>query len=147
MDYFRDLFTKKHILELILSSLMAVYLVIGFKLPISLSLLVDTLIGKIILILIALMLFAYSNPILGVLALLVVYQMITSAGKNTGSTFLKHFYPTEQKKWSPFTSTQQFSYTLEEEVVQKMTPQKYNTTYEQNPYKPILNDTFNAASL
>ena len=106
--------------------------------------LIDTMPGKIVVTLVALFMFAYTNPILGVLSLLVAYHMITSASIKTGMASLKEYYPTEDKKWSPFTPTHQFPYTLEQEMVKKMTPQKANTNYVAATYKPVLEDTYDA---
>ena len=113
MDYFKDIFTKKHMPELVLSVLFVLYLVMGLKVPDGVATIIDSTIGKIVVILIALMLFAYSNPVLGVLALLVAYQLIKSASVKTGMAGLEEYYPTEAKKWSPFTPIHQFPYTLQ----------------------------------
>lgn len=147
MDYFRDLFTKKHMPELLLSALFAAYLIMGYKVPAGVASIVDSTIGKIVVIVVALMLFAYSNPILGILALLVAYQLIKGASVKTGMAALEQYYPTEAKKWSPFTPTNQFPYTLEQEMVKKMTTQKFNTEYVKAPYSPTLDDTYDASPL
>jgi hypothetical protein len=147
MDYFRDLFTKKHMPELVLSALLALYLVMGYQLPEGVATMVDSTVGKIVVVVVALMLFAYSNPVLGVLALLVAYQLIRGASVKTGMAGLEEYYPTEAKKWSPFTPTHQFPYTLEQEVVKKMTTQKFNTEYVKAPYRPTLDDTHDASPL
>jgi hypothetical protein len=147
MDYFRDLFTKKQTPELVLSILFVLYLVMGFHVPDGVATIIDTSIGKIAVVLVALMLFAYSNPVLGVLALLVAYQLIKSASVKTGMAGLEEYYPTEAKKWSPFTPTHQFPYTLEQEVVKNMTTQKFNTEYVKAPFRPTLDDTHDAAPL
>jgi len=147
MDYFRDLFTKKHMPELLLSSLFVLYLVMGYQVPDGVASMIDSTIGKIVVIVIALMLFAYSNPILGILALLVAYQLIKGASVKTGMAALEEYYPTEAKKWSPFTPTNQFPYTLEQEIVKKMATQKFNTEYVKAPYRPTLDDTYDAAPL
>jgi hypothetical protein len=147
MDYFRDLFTKKHMPELVLSALLALYLVMGYQLPEGVATMIDSTVGKIVVVVVALMLFAYSNPVLGVLALLVAYQLIKSASVKTGMAGLEEYYPTEAKKWSPFTPTHQFPYTLEQEVVKNMTTQKFNTEYVRAPYRPTLDDTYDAAPL
>jgi len=147
MDYFRDLFTKKHMPELFLSALFVLYLVMGFKLTDLVASMIDSTIGKIVVIVIALMLFAYSNPILGILALLVAYQLIKGASVKTGMAALEEYYPTEAKKWTPFTPTNQFPYTLEQEMVKKMATQKFNTEYVKAPYRPTLDDTYDAAPL
>ena len=133
--------------ELFLSALFVLYLVMGFKLTDLVASMIDSTIGKIVVIVIALMLFAYSNPILGILALLVAYQLIKGASVKTGMAALEEYYPTEAKKWTPFTPTNQFPYTLEQEMVKKMATQKFNTEYVKAPYRPTLDDTYDAAPL
>ena len=147
MDYFRDLFTKKHMPELILAILFAVYLIMGFNVPSGVASIVDSTLGKIVIIVVALMLFAYSNPVLGILALLVAFQLIRSASIKTGLAGLEEYYPTEAKKWSPFTPTNQFPYTLEQEMVKKMTTQNFNTEYVKPPFSPTLEDIHDASPL
>ena len=147
MDYFRDLFTKKHMPELVLAALLSLYLVMGYQVPEGVATMIDTTFGKIVVVVIALMLFAYSNPVLGILALLVAYQLIKCVSVKTGMAGLEEYYPTEAKKWSPFTPTNQFPYTLEQEVVKNMTTQKFNTEYVKPPYRPVLDDTHDASHL
>jgi hypothetical protein len=142
-----EYFNKKHMPELLLSVLFVVYLVMDFKMPESVATIIDTPIGKIAVGLVALLLFGYSNPVLGVLALLVAYQMIRRASVKTGMAGLEEYYPTEEKKWSPFSATHQFPYTLEQEMVKKMTTQKFNTEYVKAPYRPTLDDTHEATYL
>jgi len=147
MDYFSSLFDKKNMPQLVLAVLFALYLVIGYQLPQGVATAIDSTIGKIVVVVVALMLFAYSNPVLGVLALLVAYHLIKGASITTGMAGLEQYYPTEAKKWTPFTSTNQFPYTLEQEVVKNMTTQKFNTEYVKAPYRPILGDTHDASYL
>jgi hypothetical protein len=147
MDYFSTLFDKKNMPQLVLAVLFALYLVMGYQIPEGVATAIDSTIGKIIVVVIALMLFAYSNPVLGVLALLVAYQLIKGASVKTGMAGLEEYYPTEAKKWTPFTPTHQFPYTLEQEVVKNMTTQKFNTEYVKAPYRPTLDDTHDASPL
>ena len=140
-----DYFDKKNIPETILTVLFIIYLVMGYKMPEGVATMVDSIIGKIVVVLVALMLFSYSNPVLGVLALLVAYQIIKGASIKTGMAGLEEYYPTEAKKWSPFSPTHQFPYTLEQEVVKNMTTQKFNTEYVKAPYRPTLDDTHDAS--
>ena len=147
MKYFSELTEKKNMPQFILAILFVVYLVLGLKMPQMFAELIDTTVGKIVVVLVALMLFAYSNPILGVLGLLVAYQVIRSSSVKTGMAALEEYYPTEEKKWTPFTSSNQFQYTLEQEVVKNMTTQKFNASYVKAPYKPALDDTHDAAPL
>jgi len=147
MDYFSTLFDKKNLPQLVLSVLFVIYLIMGYQMPHSVANAIDSTFGKIVVVVVALMLFAYSNPILGVLALFVAYQLIKGASIRTGMAGLEKYYPTEQKKWSPFTPTHQFPYTLEQEVVKNMTTQKFNTNYVKAPYRPALDNTYDAAPL
>ena len=147
MDSLKDLFTKKNMPELVLLSLFVLYLVMGYQMPEQVATIVDSTIGKIVVVLVALMLFSHSKPILGILALLVAYQLIKSASVKTGMAGLEEYYPTESKKWTPFTPTNQFAYTLEQEVVKKMASQKFNTEYVKAPFRPILDDTHDASPL
>jgi hypothetical protein len=144
MEYFKELLDKRHVPQLVLSVLFVLYLLVGYKMPEGLAQVVDTTIGKVIVGLVALLLFAYSNPILGVLGLLVAFQLIQSASIKTGMAALEQYYPTEEKKWTPFSPAHQFPYTLEQEVVKNMTTQKFNTTYVKAPWRPILDDTHDA---
>ena len=147
MDSLKDLFTKKNMPELVLVSLFVLYLVMGYQMPEQVATIVDSTIGKIVVVLVALMLFSHSKPILGILALLVAYQLIKSASVKTGMAGLEEYYPTESKKWTPFTPTNQFAYTLEQEVDKKMASQKFNTEYVKAPFRPILDDTHDASPL
>jgi hypothetical protein len=147
MDYLNSLSDKKNMPQLLLAGLFVLYLVMDFKTPDSLAPMIDSNIGKIAVILVAIMLFAYSNPILGVLGLLVAYQLIRGASIKTGMAGLEEYYPTEEKKWSPYSPAHQFPYTLEQEVVKNMTTEKFNTEYVKAPFRPTLDDTHDAAML
>ena len=147
MNSLKDLFAKKHMPELVLASLFVIYLMMGYQMPEQVARIMDSAVGKIVVVLVALMLFGYSNPILGILALLVAYHLIKSSSVKTGMAGLEEYYPTESKKWTPFTPTNQFAYTLEQEVVKKMTTQKFNTEYVKAPFRPILDDTHDASPL
>jgi hypothetical protein len=146
MDSLKSMTTKKHMPQLVLAMLFIVYLVMNYPLPESLATILDTLLGKVTVLVMAMGLFGY-NPVLGVLGMLVAYRLIMSASVRTGMAALNEYYPTEDKKWTPFTPTHQFDYTLEEELVKKMTNQKFNVNYVKAPYRPTLNDTHDAELL
>lgn len=142
-----DIFKQKPA-ENILMILFIVYLVGPFRnIPDNVATAIDSTLGKCVVVLISLALFAYSNPMLGVIGLLVAYTLIKRSSVKTGMAGLDEFYPTEAKKWSPFTSTNQFPYTLEQEMVKKMTTQKFNSDYVKAPFRPTLDDTHGASFL
>lgn len=140
-------FHRLHWPERILSVLFALYLILKFPLPAPVAEGLDTSLGKIAVMVVALFLMAYTHPVLGVLSLLVAYQLIYRASVQTGTAGLAEYYPTEEKKWSPFTPVHQFPYTLEQEMVKKMTTQNFNTEYVKAPFRPSLDDTHEATML
>lgn len=150
MEYLKELFERRNMVQLTLVILFIIYLLTGSETPESVANIVDTMAGKIVVMMVALMLFAYSNPILGVLGLLVAYNVLKNASMSSSlmiTPSLDSYYPTEQKVWSPFTPTHQFPYTLEQEVVKEMAPHKFNTVYESPSFKPALDDIHDAASV
>jgi hypothetical protein len=147
MESIDKLFEKRNMSQLVLVILFIIYLVLGFQMPDPVANVIDSSLGKVIVGLVALLLFGYCNPILGVLGLLVAYQLIKSSSEKTGMAALEQYYPTEEKKWSPFTPTHQFPYTLEQEVVKQMASQKFNANYVKAPYRPVLDDTHDASMI
>jgi hypothetical protein len=141
-----SLTNKKNIPKIILGILFVAFIVMDYKLPQNVAEKIDTLWGKILVVVIALSLFAYSS-VLGVLGLIAGYHLIKSSGEQTGMSALREFYPTQEKVWSPFTPAHQFKYTLEEELVKKMTTANFNTEYVRAPFAPKLDDTHNAKYL
>jgi hypothetical protein len=147
MDYLTNLLEKKNMSELILAILFVLYLVMGKRTPDTLAKLLDNVVGKAVVVLTALYLFAYHNPILGALGLLVAYQLVNMSSSYEGIADLKDYMPKEEKVWSPYSATHQMPYTLEQEIVKKMASQKFNTNYVKAPYRPSLVDTHNASPI
>jgi len=148
MESFSSLFKKQHMGELVLVILFIVYLILGLKTPEPIANMVDTLVGKIVIIIIVISLFMYSNPILAVLALLVAFDLMRRSSMATGLDALQKFAPSEEKKMTQFTAYNQFPYTLEQEVVAKMSPiMKSGSSLTQASYKPLLDNLYDAAPL
>ena len=146
MDYFSELFKKDNMGQVILVILFLIYIVMGYKTPDSLASMIDTMIGKLVVIGFALALLFYCNPILGVLGLLVAFLLIQRSSITNGSAALNAYYPTEKKKYSNLTAMNQFPYTLEQEVVSKMAP--INNTINPDAvsnFMPVLDNIHDAA--
>jgi hypothetical protein len=148
MDSFQDLFKKKNMGELLLAILFIVYLIMGYPTPTILANVIGTSYGTVVVILIALLLFAYTNPILGVLAFFVAYNLINSSS-NGNSSSSNAGMPTEQQKYSEMTSYNQYPYTLEQEMVTKMAPLNSSDPSKTDKYtfNPVLDDQHSASSL
>ena len=152
MKEFSSLFKKENMGQLILSILFVIYLIMGYNTPMSLAELVDTPVGKIAVIIVALCILSTSNPILGILALFVAYELIRRSSVALRGD-LKNYIPSESKKSDQFSAFNQneFPYTLEQEMVGKMTIQNNSINLSFNEttsnFKPILDNTHNASML
>jgi hypothetical protein len=148
MESFSSLFNKIHGGELVLVILFIIYLVLGLNTPEPVAGLVDSLVGKVIIIIVVIYLFMHANPILAVLGLFVAFDLIRRSSFSTGIGALQQYAPSEVKKSSQFTAFNQFPYTLEQEVVAKMAPiSKSGYSINQASYKPLLDNIHEAASI
>lgn len=148
MDYLSDLFKKDSMGQVILVILFLIYIIMGYKTPEGLATMVDTIIGKLFVVGVALAILFCCNPILGVLGLLVAFLLIQRSSIVNGSAALTAYYPTEEKKFSNLTAMNQFPYTLEQEVVNKMAP--INNTTDPNSvsnFMPVLDNIHDAAPI
>jgi hypothetical protein len=138
-------FNNKNILQAILTFLFVFYLITDKKLPTPIANLVDTPIGKVVVVVLSLSLFAYANPLLAILGMCVAYFIINSATIQTGTYGLEEYTPTESKKWSSFEPRRNHSYTLEEEIVKERASQRFNTSFVKTPWRPVLDNNHNAS--
>jgi len=135
---------KQEPAEIVLGILMIIFLLMGYKMPASISYVVDSFIGKIGMLLIVVYMFVYTNPILAVLALLVVVNIMMNDTNFSTSQSIQ-YAPSEENKESQFTQYNQFPYTLEQEMVKKMAPiVKPGTTLSKASYKPVLENNYDA---
>jgi hypothetical protein len=147
MDSFSDLFKKENMGQVLLCILFIIYLIMGYRMPDSIAGLIDTIYGKIVVAVVALVLFSYANPILGVLGFIVAFDLIRRSSVSTGTFALDNYVPTETKKEAELTEMNQFPYTLEQEVVKKMAPRKEAVDYSAPSFEPVLDDTYDAAPI
>ena len=143
-----NLFKKDNVGQLLLTILFIIYLIMGYKTPETVAIVVDNLYGKIAVIVAAIALFAYTNPIFGVLGLMVAFDLIRRSANATGTYALDNYMPTEKAKFSQFTAFNQFPYTLEQEVVKKMAPIiRTDAVKKPATFKPTLSDLYDAAPI
>ena len=148
MDSFSSLFKKEHMGELTLAILFIIYLIMGYKTPEPVATAIDSIVGKIVIMLIVIYMFMHTHPILAILALFVAFDLIRRSSVTTGIDALQRYAPTEEKKSSQFSAFNQFPYTLEQEVVKKMAPIVQSGSSMSKPsYKPLLENLYDASPL
>lgn len=134
--------------ELVLVICMIIYLIMGLDTPQIVAYMVDSLIGKIIILFMVLYLFMNAHPILAVVATLAAFDLMRRSNNATGLGALKQFAPSEERKMSQFTALNQFPYTLEQEVVSKMAPiVRSGSSMTQASYKPLLDNLYDASTI
>ena len=93
-----DFFNKKYVSQNVLTLLFVIYLILGLNTPKPIAQIIDTLVGKIVVILLAIYLFIYTNPILGVIGFFVAYDLIRRSSVATGNFGIDNYLPTEETK-------------------------------------------------
>jgi hypothetical protein len=138
---------KKDQHYLVLMVLLAVFIVMDIHVPSPVAELVDTVVGKIIVVVVALSLCTSKQPILCALALLAAYELIQrSSNYNVGPAAMK-FIPTESKKSNHLSAMNQFPLTVEEQVVADMIPQEAAPILTPASFKPTQSKLHDAAKL
>lgn len=154
-------------LEIIVLIVFALYLVFNVQTPTFLVGVVDTPVGIFVLLLFILYLFLYTNPILGILSLFVVYEMVRRSSLTvSGQVPMIQYTPTQIQKEremqqmnlpNAFEQLQQDSLlsvgapshndsSLEVELVNAMAPLVDSPiTYMESNYKPVVENVHNAS--
>ena len=159
--------------QLILGIIFGLYILLNVQTPEFLASAIDNIFGKVIVFAIAVVIFMKTNPVIGVLGLIVAYQIIKTASVTTGTYALRHYLPTEESKMQDMQSfntehvmqvqtkehetdmqaeKQMQAITnvdgdLEVQTVAKMAPLVMNSDDSSLNYGPILDDQHSAASL
>jgi hypothetical protein len=138
-----SLFKKEKMGQLLLSILFVIYLIMGYQTPGPLANMIDNIYGKIIVVVVALILLVKCHPILGVLAIIVAFELIRRSTVDA----VDQYIPSESKKMNEFAAFNQFPYTLEQEVVSQMTVQQSSAFMQDASFKPVLEYSYDASPI
>lgn len=132
-------------LDLILMILLSYVVIMGVRVPLSIAELIDTILGKIVLVMLVFLLFLRS-PLLGVLAMIAVFELIRRAEYITGTSMKRLFLPTDEHRGQFYTAMNQFPVTVEEEVIANMIP-RVSDNYSMHiaSFKPSTTDVHDAS--
>ena len=108
---------KKH--ELLLTVLIVLYIVLNVPTPSIIASYVDTPLGNIAVVVIALSLFMHSHAVVGVLGLFAAYVLIRRSSR---SAAIESYVPSEKRKSEELSAFNQFPVTLEEQMVALRAP-------------------------
>lgn len=135
--------------EMMLLAGFIIYIVAPVSMPSFLAGIFDSSLGMLMLFVMTLFLFFYVNPILGVVFILVAYELLRRSAQFTGRTNIMQYTPTQEKKNVQMKAMNPAkTETLEEEVVNKMAPVGHSdiSVYTTSTFKPVA-DKVGSASL
>lgn len=138
-------FEKTH--QVVIAVLLVLYLLLDVETPMYLANLVDTTLGNVVVVLLALTLLLSTNIIVGMLAIVVAYELIKKSKSVTGNLQLKEIKNAEKIKMDMLDDYNNYDVTLEEEIVSKMAPLVHNNSTNSSNFKPILNNLHDASSI
>jgi len=146
MDTYRELMKKARTHELILGGLFVLYSSLDVETPSFLAEFANSTIGVIVILTFAISLFAYLNPIVAVLGLVACYELVR---RSRGSSLVDAdkmiaYLPQTQPNCRDLNAYNQFSNTLEQEMVQKMAPLTGPSVGDVS-YRPEVEDDHDAA--
>ena len=130
--------------------LFIIYLASDIEMPETIAAYIDSPIGMVGVLLVALFLFMHYNPILGVIGLFVAYEVVRRSARMNNRVPMMTYVPTQAKKdadlaeMNPVIPT-----TLEEEMVAQMAPigQSSLISYVSSEYKPVAENVHNASMM
>jgi len=141
-----DLFKimKKDTHHYVLAALLIIFIVSDVRVPAVVGELVDTIVGKIVVVMLALSLFA-AHPVVGAIGLVAAYQLIL---RSQGLQAVSLYIPSEIKKSQTLSAMNQFPVTVEEEVISKQIPYVFKRHAQGNtPYKGVQDRLHGAAKI
>ena len=141
-----DLFKimKKDTHHYVLAALLIVFIVSDVKVPGIIGELVDNPLGKIVVVMVALSLFA-AHPVVGAIGLVAAYQLIM---RSQGRQAIARYVPSEAKKSQVLTAMNQFPTTVEEQVIANQIPYVFKLTAPGNsPFKGVQDKLHGAAKI
>ena len=136
-------------LEIVTLVVFITFIIFPFKLPVWLANMIDSPLGFLSLFLTTVYLFFYVNPILGIIYILVAYELIRRSSQMTGKTEMAQYSPTQAKKDTELEEMNPpREVTLEEEVIQVMAPARneFIKGTSNSDFKPVM-ETIVGASL
>jgi len=138
-------FTKNlSLIEIVALVIFIIYIIFPFRTPVFFNGIINTPIGLVIMFIVTLFLFFYTNPILGVVYIFVAYELIrrTSLVKTGASdNYMIRSSPSENQKSDEMIKMNPTrTLTLEEDIVAKMAPvQVFNNDPTINTgFKPVV---------
>lgn len=148
MDIYRDSMRKARAHELVLGGLFVIYSGFDIQAPEFLNDFANSSVGVIVIIACAISMFMYLNPIVAVLGLVACYELIrrSRGGSLVTPDEMIDYLPKTQPNCRDLNAYNQFSKTLEQEMVAKMAP-LVGPSVGDVSYRPEMEDDHGASPI
>jgi len=145
MDFVNKLFKSYKAHQVVILALLVVYILSGMKTPQPVGAMIDSTLGNLVILAMAIFSLYHGHPIIGLVGLYAAYELImrSSGGSNT----LKKYLPSQAKTDDAMVSMNEFPLTLEEEEVARMSPLVGPGASAALDYKPNDATVHNALSM
>ena len=131
--------------KLIVGLLLVMYILVQVPTPAVIAPPIDSIYGQIVLAFLVIIFFYHTNPVLGVLGAIAAYTLYS---RSSLPAAIQRYVPSEALKVQEFARYNDFSATLEEDVVATMAPLvRYDGDNSGLDYKPVLEAQHAAAPL
>lgn len=124
MDIYRELMRKARAHELVLGGLFVIYSGLDIEAPDFINEFASSQIGLFFIVVFAISMFLYLNPVVAILGLVACYELIrrSRGGSMVTPDEMIRALPKTQPGCTDLNAYNQFSKTLEQEMVEKMAP-------------------------
>lgn len=145
MEFVRDIFKSYKTHQVVILALLVVYILSGTKTPQPVGAMIDSTLGNLVVLAMALFSLYHGHPVIGLVGLYAAYELImrSSGGSNT----IKKFLPSQSKTDDTMDAMNDFPLTLEEEQVASMAPLVGPGASSSLDYKPNDDEVHNALSM
>jgi len=129
----------------VLALILVLFVVFPVSIPHELASAVDSLVGKVIIVVIVLNLFI-AHPVVGSVGIIAAYELVR---RSAGSGSSLEFIPSEKKKTSNLNKYNQFPLTVEEIVIKSKLPYSFNLSdpSDNASYHPVQGDIHEASDI
>ena len=143
-------FKSMSVPEIAITILAIAFLMFDVTPPEMIASQIDTPVGMGVLVILAIYVFMSFHPVLGVIFILVAYELMRRSARSTNFMAASTFTPSQEKKDNEMAAMNPIvSNTLEEEMVNTMAPIGKSSiiSYTTSEYSPVADDTFGATLL
>jgi len=140
----KSLLREKH--HSILAVLMALFIILDVKIPFQMANLIDTIVGKTIIIILIFALLTF-NKFVGVLAIVAGYMLVMRSMNMTGNKNMRYLDNENTKYHKMQNLNVKHNRSVEEDVIDNMLPRVANENVLSSDFKPIQGNLHDAEKL